>query len=320
MNLSFVQTPAELAVFDTTVSEAAEVLRCDTEQVAALASEGLQHRLDPLRGMLFDYADVVNAGACSGSDLSVPELAQRLLMRFAAGTPQSWLRPITWTVTVHLPVGRQGVLAAAVPDRRADGIEALDAPDSDIPPPTVPAGRQSAPYRVRVRLSGQRYDIENTAVRAAFDEHLEAFRSGRVVYQTIAESLRADHRRAWDLGIADCVVTSAVLADRLRDCGSRVRTRRGYLLGLLGSDHAWTEVYEHGHWRPLDVVFAHLAPDGAGEFRQACCGSRFNRLLPCAVEAGAPLVIDAEGGPGSKRAFAGVTSRMEIAAAAGVRW
>ncbi|NNH68363.1 transglutaminase domain-containing protein [Nocardia uniformis] len=319
MNLRFVQTPADLAVFDTTVAEAAELLGFDTAQVAALASDGLQHRLDPLRGLLFDYADVVNAGACSHSGLTVPELAQRLLLRFAAGTPQSWLRPVTWTITVHLPVGRRGALAAAVPDLRADGIEALDAADSDIPAPTVPTGRQSEPYRVRVRLSGERYDIENIGVREVFDEHLDAFTSGRVVYQTIAESLRADHRRAWDLGIADCVVASAVLADRLRDSGLRARTRRGYLLGLLGSDHAWTEVHEQGRWRPLDVVFAHLAAEDADEFRQACCGSRLNRLLPCAVEAGAPLVIDADGGPGPKWAFAGVTSRMESAAVTGVR-
>ncbi|APE35874.1 hypothetical protein BOX37_20140 [Nocardia mangyaensis] len=319
MNLRFVQTPADLTVFDTPVSAAAELLQIDPAQVAALASEGLQHRLDPLRGMLFDYADVVNAGASSNSGLTVPELGQRMLMRFAAGTSQSWLRPITWTVTVHLPVGRRGVLAAAVPDLRAEGVEALDAADSDVPAPTVPAGRQSEPFRVRVRLAGERFDIDNASVRAAFDDHVEAFTSGRVVYQTIAESLRAEYRRAWELGIADCVVASAVLTDRLRDSGLRARTRRGYLLGLLGSDHAWTEVHEQGRWKPLDVVFAHLAADDADEFRQACCGSRFNRLLPGAVKAGAPLVTDTDGGPGPKWAFAGVTSRMESAAATGVR-
>ncbi|MEV0464835.1 transglutaminase domain-containing protein [Nocardia tengchongensis] len=322
MNLRFVQTPPDLAVFDTSVAEAAELLRIDAEQVAALTADGLQHRVDPERGLLFDYADVVNAGARSRSGLTVPELAQRLLMRFAAGPEPTWLRPITWTVMVHLPAGRQSALAAAVPDLAADGVEALDLPDPGVPLPTVTAGRQCEPYRVRVRLTGARHQIEDARVRAAFDAHLDAFETGRVAYQSIAESLRADHQRAWSLGVADCVVTSAVLADSLRERGLRARTRRGYLLGLLGSDHAWTEVYEQDAWRPLDVVFAHI---GAGngvhsaEFRQACCGSRFNRLLPCAVAGDAPLVVDADGGPGPKWAVTGVTSRMETAAAQGVR-
>ncbi|WP_067822015.1 transglutaminase domain-containing protein [Nocardia inohanensis] len=424
MNISFVQTPADLAVFDTPVAEAAVLLGTDAASVAALAADGLQHRIDPVSGPLFDYTDVINAGVHSRSGVTVPELAQRLLLRFAAGTADSWLRPLDWTITVVPPGGFEGDCAAAVPDLTAEGVQALDVTtppmeqaetavgsvvvvgerfasalssvgvrgqqaeaavgageewlaaavrsvgpggeqlaaamgsvgpseerfastvgsvgaggerlaaavgslgrgeeqlaavpemgrpvDDRVAAPVVAAGHQRAPYRVRVRLTGERYRVGNDLVRAAFDEQLADFGSGRVVYQAISERLRGDHRRAWELGVADCVVASAVLTDRLRAHGLTARTRRGYLLGLVGSDHAWTEVYERDHWRPLDVTFAHLA--GGTEFREACCGSRFNRLLPGAVAPGVPLLVDAAGGPAPKRAFAGVTSRLHAEA------
>ena len=53
--------------------------------------------------------------------------------------------------------------------------------------------------------------------------------------------------------MADCVVVTRLLAARLRDAGFQARARRGYLLGLVGSDHSWCEDFEDGRWKSLDL-------------------------------------------------------------------
>ncbi len=305
MKLPFEPTPGDLAVFDTTLADAAIVLRTDEAGVAALG-------LRQVDGLL-DYTDVVNAGLSSGTGTTVPELARRLLMRFVAAEPESWFAPADWTVAVHqAPTG--GTFQVTVPDLDAEGVELLDDPAADLPRPVVAEGYQVDPYQVRVRLTGERHEVTDRRIRAAFDDVLDAFDSGAVHYQAIAEPLRTDHQRSWDLGVADCVVAGRVLADRLRAAGFQARARRGYLLGLVGNDHGWCEVLLDGRWRALDPVFAHLAPehgrDGGAEFRAVCRGSRFNRLLPCAVAESAALFLRPDGAPAPAWAFGAVSSRL----------
>ncbi|WP_131772612.1 MULTISPECIES: transglutaminase domain-containing protein [Protofrankia] len=314
MSRRFEPTPPDLAVFDTTLADAATVLRTDEAGVAALG-------LRQVDGLL-DYTDVANAGLHSGTGATVPELARRLLMRFVAAEPDDWFAPADWTVAVHRAASGE-TFQVAVPDLGAEGVELLadgptgssaDGPASDLPPPVVTEGHQSSPYQVRVRLAGERYDVTDRRIRAAFDDVIDALDTGAVRYQAIAEPLRADHRRSWELGVADCVVAGRVLADRLRAEGFRARARRGFLLGLVGNDHGWCEVHLDGRWRTLDPVFAHLAAehgrDGGGQFRAACRGSRFNRLLPCAVAESAALFLRPAGTPAPAWAFGAVSARL----------
>ncbi|HEV7898802.1 MAG TPA: transglutaminase domain-containing protein [Planosporangium sp.] len=297
-----VLTPADVARYDTELARGVELLRLDPELLAALADAGLPHVVAPDGSRLFDYTDLTNVGRLSGTGRTVPELAWRFLMRFAESPSTSWFEPMMWMVTVRPPGQDIGPIAIAVPDGEAPGVDLLDIPPHEplaAPPPTVPTGYQDAGYQVLVRLTGCDERVDHPGVRAAFDEVTDAMVSRQVAYQAVAEPLRTDPHRAWRLGMADCVVASKVLAARISLLGLRVRVRRGYMLGLLGSDHTWAEVEEDGRWKALDPVFAHLASaaPNAAAFREACCGGRFNRLLPCTVPDGRPLITRATGEP-----------------------
>ncbi|TDD34960.1 transglutaminase [Actinomadura sp. KC06] len=309
MRLPFLQTPSDLAVFDTTLDEAAELLRTEPAGAAELAVAGLQHRLDPERGMLFDYGDVVNAALRQGGGATVPELAQRLLMRFAAGDPDGWHTPITWSVAARPLPGRRAPLRFAVPDPAADGVEYLVRDGLD----PAATGYRADGYQIVARITGAPHRVQDPRIGAEFDTVLAALTDGDVVYQAIGERLRGDPARAWRLGVADCVVAGAVLAERLNALGYEARLRRGYFLGPIGNDHAWCEVWEEGAWRPLDPVFAHLATAYRSRhhdaFREACRGGRLNRLLPCAVPENAPLILTPDGTPAPPWAFGGIASR-----------
>jgi hypothetical protein len=191
-----------------------------------------------------------------------------------------------------------------VPDLCADGVDQVPGAGPELAPPAGDAPVAGG-YRVAVRLTGAPGGVRDPLIRALFDETVADLTSGRVVYQSVPEPLRARPETAWRLGMADCVVAARVLAGRARGLGLPARARRGYLLGLVGSDHAWCEVYEDGVWRPLDAVFAFVAAGGGGRdlaakapgFAGACCGGRFNRLLPCVADNAAPLVYVGDEAP-----------------------
>ncbi|MFI0980760.1 transglutaminase domain-containing protein [Streptomyces sp. NPDC021093] len=262
--------------------------------------------------------------------------------------PQTWDVTVQPPQTSRRVARELGPLCLAVPDSGADGVELLDVletpggTDASAPggtdaatpslagaatpghagaatpghagavtPGLADRGYQDSGYRVVVRLSGTEDQARDPRVRSAYDRVLDALGSGAVAYQAVAEALRADPERAWELGMADCVVASRLIAAQLRAAGLTARTRRGYILGLVGGDHTWCEVEEDGRWKVLDPVFAHLiGRTGADDsFREACRGGRFNRLLPCAVDDAAPLIIRADGEPVPLWALAGVSAR-----------
>ncbi|MFI6898673.1 hypothetical protein ACIBM4_31620 [Streptomyces sp. NPDC050256] len=320
----FTVAPADIARYDTDTPTAARALRAAPEHVAQLAENGLPHVVDPERGPLFDYDDVMNVGMFCGTGQTVPELGLRFLMRFAASSRDSWFAPRGWEIGVH-PArtaggdgadpaagtgGRDTVaeVAVRVPDLSAPGVELLSGGPFDEP-------LRTGGYRAEIRLTGAEQTVRDPRIRAVWDEVVDGLASRRVTYQTVPEALRADHHRAWDLGIADCVVASRLLADRLRTAGLEATARRGYLLGLFGSDHAWCDVVEDGVHLSLDPVFAFVATVGdergvaeSPEFAAACFGSRFNRLLPCRTEQAEPLVYF-DGAPAPYWAMAGVGAR-----------
>jgi hypothetical protein len=320
----FERVPIEFARYAIDLETAASLMGVDARRAAELATDALPHASDPERGPLFDYVDVMNLALFAGTSReSIPELALRFLLRFAAGPRPSWFEPRQWLVRVraprptgHVPPGLAddpswSKLVLRGPDLTAPGVEALDGPGAD----QAPAARVEPPgYQAAVLLTGAEDTIREPAARQAYTELLGALFSGDVVYQSVSEELRMRHEHAWGLGMADCVVVSRLLAQELRAAGLEARARRGYLLGLVGSDHAWCELYEDGRWKSLDPVFAFLA-GGAGrrrieasdEFAAACLGGRFNRLLPCeSTEAGALILVGGE--PAPPWALAGVSA------------
>ncbi|MFI5797410.1 hypothetical protein [Streptomyces sp. NPDC051677] len=327
----FTVVPIDVGRYDTDTETAAQALRASSAQVARLADTGLPHVVDRERGPLFDYDDLMNVGMFCGTGQTVPELGLRFLMRFAVSPPASWYAPREWEIGVHPSTTaggrREGTddvggprITVRVPDLSAPGVELLDGPG---PAPGHGSGSGddfTAPlrhsgYEAAVRLTGAENTVRDPRIHEVWNDVVDALASRRVTYQTVPEPLRADHRRAWDLGVADCVVASRLLADRLRAAGLEATARRGYLLGLFGSDHAWCDVVEDGVHKSLDPVFAFVATVGdergvakAPDFAAACFGSRFNRLLPCRTDSAEPLVYF-DGEPAPYWAMVGVGAR-----------
>jgi transglutaminase-like putative cysteine protease len=302
--------PADAARYTADLPFAARLLRCEEQWLARLV-RALPCETDPERGPLYEYVDLVNAVTFSGSGRTYPELAFRFQVKFATEPERSWYEQRTWRLAVHTPAdgsGGTGPYRFAPLDPDAPGVVVHEAVREHA------SGGESGHelgyelvreqaedgFAVTVTLDGARLPVHDSLALAAWAAQQGEFARGEVTYQTVAEPLRTDAERAWELGMADCVVASKVLAARLRAAGLEARARRGYLLGLVGSEHAWCELYEDGRWRPLDPVFA-FATSGLGTdprfldlpaFARACRGGRFNRLVPCLVQDAGPLAHD----------------------------
>ncbi|HZN75165.1 MAG TPA: hypothetical protein VFC00_26330 [Micromonosporaceae bacterium] len=302
----FIQVPAEFARYEFGLADGARILAVDENLLSAVTAEGMPYAMDSTEGLLFDHVDLLNLAMFgSRSGQSIPELAMRYFLRFAASAPTTWFGPREWLVRVRAPATDPTArFRMQGPDVTAPGVAVLE--------PHTP-GVEPAGYQIAVRLTGEEAIVRDPVAQAIYQEMLDALGSGAVVYQTVPEMLRMDHRRAWELRMADCVVVARMLAERLTDVGLRARARRGYLLALVGNDHSWCELYEDGAWKPLDVVFAHLASiDAYGareEFIAVCRGSRFNRLLPC-VAPDATTLVYLNDQPAPSWAQVGVSARV----------
>jgi hypothetical protein len=290
--------PADSAHYDTGVPAAATLLRTLPERIVELAARGLPSRDGDDGRPLFDYADLMNVGRFCGSGLTTPEMNPTYLMRFVTGPSSGWLDPRDWLLKVKLPEKEPGRFLLRVPELTAPGITPLAADGIRWPAGNPEFDTDS--YQAAIRVTGALDQVAHEGAREVYRQMLADLDSGRVTYQVVGEPLRLDHHRAWELGMADCMVVSRVIADRFRDLGLTARARRGYLLGLVGSEHAWCEVHEDGRWKAVDVGFAHIPlgltlkqrPPQAAEFVAACFGTRFNRLVPCVAEDAASLIHD----------------------------
>src|SRR5262249_19438285 len=159
------------------------------------------------------------------------------LLRFAASPPASWYEPRDWLVGIRLPAApgdRPPPVRVRVPDISADGVSVVpEAAARGLGPPAS-TDLLAEGYRAVVRLTGASRPVRDPRVRAVCTEVVQALVSGTVVYQTVPESLRTVHHHAWALGMADCIVVSRLIAERIRELGHPARARRGYLLGLVG--------------------------------------------------------------------------------------
>jgi len=291
----FIMTPPTWASYRSTTQAAATLLRCTPADIAQLVRQGLPCA-QSAQGPLFEYFDLMNVGRFSQSGVTTPEMVALTLMRFSRKSPSTWLGDKEWQVKVRLPGDDPDRYRIRPPDFEAPGVTRLDQ-HADRP---GQAEAHTGSYTAEVRLTGAHDTIHLPAAREIYRELLADLHSGKVGYQAVCEPLRAEHTLAWDLGMADCMVTNRVFADRLRSAGLRARARRGFILGLVGSEHAWCEVHEDGRWKSMDVTFA-ARPAGLAvsrpvpahdEFVTRCFGARFNRILPCLSHDAQSLMYD----------------------------
>ncbi|WP_411107021.1 hypothetical protein [Streptomyces sp. cmx-4-9] len=286
-----VPTPEEYLRFDMDRASALAVMRCPEPVLDALIEAGLRHTTEGGR-VLFDDSDIRNLAASSGSGTSVPELVQRYLFRFAAGAPSEWTDPRPWHVRnlAACPdaAGCTGSWEFAALSSADFGGQARD--ERTLVGAAVDAGGANvdgyppmAMFEATVRTVGSVRRVGHPLVRQAFHEALDEMRTGRMRYQSMPLALRNDPVAARANGTVNCISVSLELERVFAEAGLEARSRRGYLMGLLGSDHSWTEVREDGEWKVIDPVFALLGlRQGASEdFVEFCLGSVPNRLVPC---------------------------------------
>lgn len=267
-----VPVPAEHRAATVDLPDAARELGCPPDVPAALVSAGLP--AEPTAdGPRLDLHDVMNLGLLSGTGRSSAELGERRLMGLAAGDPDRWVAAKTWRISLSAacPAGCAAPVRPPQPAPETTGGELHEW----LPDPADPAEVQAV-LTTRGRLDAPR----TPAVREIHDELYDALASGRRRYGWLPASM--DVPTADAFGTVNCVVAAGLMAQRAAEAGLTARTRKGVLIGLVGVEHAWTEVREDDRWVPLDPVLAFLAgrtPGSGGAFADFCRGSTPNRLL-----------------------------------------
>ena len=286
-----VPTPHRYARFDTGYDSALAIMRCSPDVLDRLMREGLRYRADGDR-VLFDDSDIRNVAVASGSGGSVPELVQRFLFRFTVAKPAEWVDARVWALRnlgACPDVGdcrepwEFAPLAAGDFGGSSRGERTVTGADVDARGATVDGYRPLAEFSATVRTVGAVREVRNRLVREAFHGSLDEMRTGRVVFQSMPLALRTDPAAARANGTANCISVSLHLEQVFTDAGLEARSRKGYLMGVLGSDHSWVEVREDGEWKVVDPVFALLGlrQGASDEFVEFCLGSVPNRLVPC---------------------------------------
>ncbi|MFD9069062.1 transglutaminase domain-containing protein [Streptomyces lasiicapitis] len=258
------------------LAKAAQQLGTDEALVESLVGAGLPADDTP-EGLRLDYHDVMNLGLQAGLGCSLAELGERQCMRLAAGRPESWQAArttrIRLTATCSVPDCRGTPPQPAAPAPRLFGGE-LD----DWSPDLHQAGAVVATVTTRGRSDAPR----TAAVRRIHDDLLAGLVCREYQYGWVPEALRALPATAAANRTVDCVVAAHLMREAAHEAGLRARTRRGFLLGLVGVEHAWTEVFEEGRWLPLDPVLAFLAqrhPASSIRFCDFTRGSVHNKVL-----------------------------------------
>ncbi|MGW0768601.1 transglutaminase domain-containing protein [Streptomyces sp. NPDC002676] len=255
--------------------EAARELGIDGDLLEHLVGAGFPAENTP-DGLRYDYHDVMNLGLQSRAGRSLAELGERQCMRLAAGTPDQWLTERVTRIRLTATCSAPGCTATAEPAAPSPGLfegQLTEWSRGDGQPGSMLA---------TVTTRGHRDTPHTEAVRRIHDDLLDRLVSGEYQYGWVPESLRARPATAIAHRTVDCVVAAWQMQQWAEEAGLRARTRRGFLLGLVGVEHAWTEVFEEGRWLPLDPVLAYLGSRHQTthpEFADFTRGSVHNRLL-----------------------------------------
>ncbi|MEU3066253.1 hypothetical protein AB0935_24370 [Streptomyces sp. NPDC007027] len=269
-------------------SVAREMLGCDAADIDTLVEGGL-----PFEGhagvRCFDAGDLYNLGMYSGKSTTQPELAFRMLFRFAGRPVGDLLRPKSWTFRVRMECADCAGVAPwhlEEPDVRRFGgrVEEVKAP--------VPSAG-SAEYTATVATTGARTPLVSPVLRQLVHDYLTAgYR-----WQMIPVPMQADYQLVHSLGATSCIAASLFLAEQFRAAGYRAEAKRGWFCGVLGGaldlPHACVEVEdEDGALRTVDIAKAQLAARlsaDTGAFQELCLGSIYNKVIPSTASCNAAL-------------------------------
>lgn len=259
-------------------AEARRILRCEEARLDRLCELGL-----PCRGeggeRTFGECDVMNAGLAAGGGRSVPELARRRTLGFAAGEPGEWTAGRAWTViaTASCGCGETRPQAWSVPEACPE----LHGGAVDLV--SVAEKGEGVEIRLELRTRGRQGRPREPAVEEAMEALFAEFDAGSLRFHYLPPALRRDPASAVAAGVVDCVALTVHLAHRLRRHGLPVTTHRGHLLSTIGVEHAWLAAGELPGAVPVDPMLAVLTRGTAVAnplFHRFCVGSVSNRILP----------------------------------------
>ncbi|MER6522069.1 hypothetical protein ABT246_35135 [Streptomyces sp. NPDC001553] len=286
--------PAEYSRKTQPESVAREMLGCDPADIDVLVDAGLPFE-DRSGVRHFDTDDLYNLGMYSNTATTQPELAFRMLFRFAGRPVDDLLKEKTWDFQVRMEcLDCAGVAPWHVEE---PDVVRFGGRVADVRPPEPGAG--SALYAATVTTTGARTPLRSPVLRQLVHDYLDAgYR-----WQMIPVDMQADHRVVHALGATSCIAASLFLAERFRAAGFRAQARRGWFCGVLGGaldlPHACVEVEdEDGALRTVDIAKAQLAarlPGDTGAFRDLCLGSIYNKVIPSTASGSAALARHACG-------------------------
>lgn len=270
--------PAEYSEKTQPESAARELLRCGPADIDTLVEASLP--FEERAGVrYFDMNDLYNLGMYSQKTNTQPELAFRMLFRFAGRPLDGLLRPKSWDFRVHLECTEcegEAPWHFEAPDvvrfgGRVDG--------GALPGP----GSGTAEYAATVTTTGARTPLVSPELRTLTRDYLDSgYR-----WQMIPVAMQADYRLVHELGATSCIAASLLLAERFRAAGYRAEAKRGWFCGVLGGaldlPHACVEVEdEDGVLKSVDIAKAQLAarlsPD-TKDFQELCLGSTYNKVI-----------------------------------------
>ncbi|MET9182613.1 hypothetical protein ABZX88_31025 [Kitasatospora aureofaciens] len=269
-------------------STAQEMLRCDSTDIDRLVDAGLPFEVRAgLRH--FDVNDLYNLGMYSGRGNTQPELAFRMLFRFAGRPVDDLLREKSWDFRVTLECtaceGEAPWRFAAPDAARFGGRLAGGA----APEPSA----RSASYEATVTTVGARTPLLSAQLRGITRDYLDSgYR-----WQMIPVAMQADYDLVHALGATSCIAASLLLAERFRAAGYRAEAKRGWFCGVLGGaldlPHACVEVVDDdGALKTVDIAKAQLAArlsPNTADFQELCLGSIYNKVIPSTASGNAPF-------------------------------
>ncbi|CAM3923675.1 hypothetical protein NORO109296_13670 [Nocardiopsis rhodophaea] len=255
------------------------MLGCEPVDIDRLVDAGLP--FDDRSGVRhFDANDLYNLGMYSNKSTTQPELAFRMLFRFAGRPVDDLLREKSWDFRVQLECVD---CAEVAPWRIAEpDVVRFGGRVADVAAPEASSG--SAEYSATVTTTGARTPLVSPVLRRLVRDYLDAgYR-----WQMIPVPMQADYELVHSLGATSCIAASLYLAERFRAAGYRAEAKRGWFCGVLGGaldlPHACVEVADDdGALKTVDIAKAQLAARLSTKteaFQELCLGSIYNKVIP----------------------------------------
>ena len=187
------------------------ILRCELVEIDRLVGAGLPFK-DHRSGVRYsDAKDLYNLGMYSNASKTQPELAFRLLFRFASRLVDALLCTKSWDFRVRLEYT----------DCAGDASWRLEGPDvvrfgGSVASLTAPEpGSRSAEYAATVTTTSARTPVVSPVLRGLTRECMAVgYR-----WPMIPVPMQADYKLVHSLGMTSCIAASLFLTERFRAAG-----------------------------------------------------------------------------------------------------